>query len=150
MFRMANQRHNQILEAQLRVYLMRNELTAEGEDVYRIHTLDLLRDRSPGFYISWTAYVPITPSSPLYGCTAEDLVRNNAQIVVSLSGLDETVAYTVTVRHAYGAERILFDHRFLDVVRREANGDRYFDRTYFHDVEPMPAKIAQKTTPLGE
>jgi inward rectifier potassium channel len=150
MFRVANQRRNQILEAQLRVYLFRNEVTAEGEYMYRIHTLDLLRDRSPGFSISWTAYSPITPDSPLYGCTTEDLIRDHVQLVVSLSGLDETVAYTVTTRFAYGAERILFDHRFIDVVRREENGDRYFDRTYFHDVEPISVKMAQKTTPLGE
>jgi inward rectifier potassium channel len=150
MFRMANQRQNQILEAQLRVYLLRDELTAEGEYVYRIHTLDLLRDHSPGFYISWTAYSPITPNSPLFSCTSEDLVREHAQIVVSLSGLDETVAYTVTTRFAYGAERILFDHRFIDVVRRAPNGDRYFDRTYFHHVEPVSAEISQKTAPLGE
>jgi inward rectifier potassium channel len=150
MFRMANQRRNQILEAQLRVYLFRNEVTTEGEYMYRIHTLDLLRDRSPGFSISWTAYSPITPNSPLYGCNAEDFIRDHVQLVVSLSGLDETVAYTVTTRFAYGAERILFDHRFVDVVRREENGDRYFDRTYFHDVEPISVKMAQKTTPLGE
>ncbi len=150
MFRMANQRNNQILEAQLRVYLLRDERTAEGEYLYRIHTLDLIRDRSPSFYISWTAYSPITPDSPLDGCTSEDLVRDHVQLVVSLSGLDETVAYTVTTRFAYGAERILFDHRFVDVVRREENGDRYFDRTFFHDVEPIGSAPFQKTTPLGE
>jgi inward rectifier potassium channel len=150
MFRMANQRRNQILEAQLRVYLFRNEVTEEGEQMYRIHSLDLLRDRSPGFSISWMAYSPITPNSPLYGCTAEDLIRDHVQLVVSLSGLDETVAYMVTARFAYGAERILFDHRFIDVVRREENGDRYFDRTYFHDVEPILVRTAQKTTLLGE
>jgi inward rectifier potassium channel len=150
MFRMANQRHNQILEAQLRVYMLRNELTEEGESVYRIHTLDLIRDRSPGFAISWMAYSPITPSSPLYGCTSEDLIRDHVQIVVSISGVDETVAYTVTMRFAYGAERILFNHRFLDVVRQEEDGDRYFDRTYFHDVEPVEPALLQKTTLLGE
>jgi inward rectifier potassium channel len=149
-FRMANQRHNQILEAQLRAYFLRSEITLEGESIYRIHTLDLLRDRSPGFSISWTAYSPITPSSPLYGSTTEDLVRDHAQLVVSLSGLDESVAYTVTVRYAYGAEQILFDHRFLDVVRESENGDRVFDRTYFHQVEPLSTASFQKTTPLGE
>jgi inward rectifier potassium channel len=150
MFRMANQRHNQILEAQLRAYLLRSEITKEGESIYRIHTLDLLRDRSPGFSISWTAYSPITPSSPLYGSTLEDLIRDHVQIVVSLSGLDETVAYTVTVRHAYGAEQILFNHRFLDVVYEDERGDRVFDRTYFHQVEPLSSPSFQKTAPLGE
>jgi inward rectifier potassium channel len=137
MFRMANERGNQILEAQLRVYLLQNEVTAEGEFFYRIHTLELIRDRSPSFFLSWTAMHPITPSSPLYGATSETLFERNVQMIVSMSGIDETVAYTVNVRHVYGSQQVLFDHRFVDVVHASENGDRYFKKAYFHHVEPL-------------
>jgi inward rectifier potassium channel len=137
MFRMANERDNQILEAQLQVYLLQNEVTKEGEFFYRIHNLNLLRDRSPSFFLSWTAMHPITPDSPLYGATPETLTEKNVQIIVSMSGLDETVAYTVNVRHAYGAGNILFNYRFVSVIQPSENGDRYFDRTYFHQVEAL-------------
>jgi inward rectifier potassium channel len=137
MFRMANERNNQILEAQLRVYLLQNEITAEGEFFYRIHDLALLRDRSPSFFLSWTAMHPITPNSPLYGATPETLIEKNIQIIISLSGLDETVAYTVNVRHTYGSQHILFDHRFMNVIHPSENGDRYFKKAYFHGIEPL-------------
>jgi inward rectifier potassium channel len=147
MFRMANERNNLILEAQLRVYLLQNEITTEGEFFYRIHTLELLRDQSPSFYLSWTAMHAITPSSPLYGATSESLIEKNVQIRVSMSGLDETVAYTVHVRHAYGAQNILFGHRFVNVIQPSDDGDRYFNRALFHHVEPLersPAKTPTK------
>jgi inward rectifier potassium channel len=148
MFRLANQRRNQILEAQFRVYLLRNEVTAEGEFFYRIHTLDLLRDRTPAFSLSWTGMHPITPTSPLYGATSASLVHDHAQLVVSMSGIDETVSYTVNIRYTYGASKILFDHRFMDIIYRSPNGDRYFDRTHFHGVEPLSMSAAQHSQPL--
>lgn len=137
MFRMANERGNQILEAQLRLYLLQNELTAEGDFFYRIHSLNLLRDRSPSFFLSWTAMHPITPSSPLYQATSETLMEKNVQIIVSLSGLDETVAETVHTRYAYGSQDILFGHRFADVMQSSENGDRYFNKANFHHAEPL-------------
>ncbi len=139
MLRMANERRNLILETEVRVYLLRNERTTEGEFIYRVHNLKLIRDRTPTLSLSWTIYSPITPNSPLYGLTAEDLITHNTQLIVSMSGLDETVAYTVTARHAYGAGQILFDHRLVDVMRQGEMGDRFFDRTHFHSVEPLNA-----------
>lgn len=137
MFRMANERGNQILEATVTLYLLQNEFTQEGEFFYRIHTLDLIRDRTPNFMLSWTVMHPINRSSPLYGASLEELEQRNIQLIVALSGTDETVSYNVHVRQQYGAQQILFDHRFVDVVHPLPNGDRYFDRAFFHDVEPL-------------
>jgi inward rectifier potassium channel len=137
MFRLANERNNQILEAQVKVYLLQNEVSEEGEFFYRIHTLDLLRDQSPSFFLSWTVMHPIVATSPLYAATPETLKKKNVQIIVSMSGLDETVAYNVHVRHTYGAQQILFDHRFANVIKPLGDGDRYFDKLLFHHVETL-------------
>ena len=51
-----------------------------------------------------------------------------------ISGVDETVAYSITARHSYGMEEILFDHRFEDIISKSDNGDRYFDYSRFHNV----------------
>src|SRR5208337_4984173 len=55
MFRMANERDNRIIEAQVHVVLMRNEATAENVLVRRVHDLALLRHNNPSFALSWTA-----------------------------------------------------------------------------------------------
>ena len=42
-----NERSNQIIDAHIRVVLMRTELTKEGTTFYRMHDLALARERSP-------------------------------------------------------------------------------------------------------
>src|SRR5262249_25294121 len=54
MFRVSNERGNQIIEAQLRVVLIRTEKTREGVTFYRMVDLPLTRDRSPAFTRSWS------------------------------------------------------------------------------------------------
>ena len=136
-FRMANRRSNQILEAQLKVYLMRDEVTPEGQYIRRIHDLPLVRNQSPSFALSWLALHPINESSPLYGVTPEALVETNSTIVVTLSGVDETVTQMMYACHAYAPQDILWNYRFVDLVYKAPDGDRYLDYKHFHDVMPL-------------
>lgn len=138
MFRTANKRGNQILEAQLRVYLMRDEVTAEGRFLRRIYDLNLLRNQSPSFTLTWTALHPIDESSPLYGMTEESLIATNTTIAISLSGIDETVVQVINARHTYTAREILWNKRFVDVIHHTSDGHRYIDYNYFHEVESLP------------
>jgi inward rectifier potassium channel len=140
MFRVANERHNFILEATAQAYLIMDEQTAEGSFIRRIHELNLLRHRTPSLFLSWTIMHRIEPDSPLYGLTAADLLQRQANISVLVSGVDETVAYTINARHNYIPEEILFDHRFVDIIHKSENGDRYFDYSLFHDVKAYESK----------
>jgi inward rectifier potassium channel len=137
MFRVANERHNFILEATAQIYLVIDEVTAEGDSMRRIHELKLLRARTPSLILTWTIMHSIDPTSPFYGLTASDLVQRNANLSVLISGVDETVAYTITARHVYATEEILFDHRFEDIIHKSDNGDRYFDYSRFHLVRQV-------------
>lgn len=137
MFRTANQRRNQILEAQLRVYLMRDEISREGQFMRRFYDLRLLRSQTPIFTLSWTAMHAIDESSPLYGATAESLIQAKATIVVSLSGIDETVAQVIHDRHSYTAQELLWNRRFVDIFHQTGDGHRYLDYKHFHDATPL-------------
>lgn len=134
-FRAANQRHNHILEAQLRVYLIREEVTTEGKFMLKIHDLKLLRSKSPSFIATWLVMHPMTESSPLYANTKESLVATKSIIAVSLSGIDETLAQMVHARHMYTAEEILWNRQFVDIIHHTGDGLRYIDYAYFHEVE---------------
>jgi inward rectifier potassium channel len=132
-FRTANERRNNILEAKLSVYLMIDEVTEEGQMMRRLHELKLVRDHSPVFLLSWTVMHTIDQSSPLYGLTLESMERLHAQILVSLTGVDETVEGTLHARHFYAARNLMFDRRFVDVIHMGNDGHRYLDYTYFHE-----------------
>ncbi len=137
MFRVANERRNQILEAQIGVSLLRDEVTEEGEYTRRFYDLKLVRGLSRSFALSWTVMHHIDESSPLYGATPESMAQAQADIVVTLTGIDETVSQTVHARHYYLTEEILMDRRFVDIIVRKPDGRRMIDYTRFHDITPM-------------
>lgn len=137
MFRTANKRQNQILEAQMQVGLVRDEITAEGEFMRRVHNLQLVRSQNPVFFLTWTVMHPIDEYSPLYGATPDSLATAETMFIVTLTGIDETVSQTIHARHTYIAQDIMWDMRFVDIVKKTANGQRYIDYSRFHDVIPF-------------
>ncbi len=149
MFRMANERANQIVEARLHAVLVRNEQTAEGETVRRVYDLALRRNRSALFALTWTAIHPITPQSPLHGEDAQSMARKEADIVVSLTGYDETLAQTVHARHAYSPDQVAWGVRFRDIMVRLPNGIRAIDYRRFHDVAPFGPADLEERSPGG-
>lgn len=139
MVRVANERHNPILEADVSMTLIRIETTSDGEKFRRQHDLRLMRHHSAAFALSWTVIHPITPESPLHGCTHEDMVRSDLLIAVSVTGLDEILEQNVHARGEYEADTILYDRRFVDILI-PGDGHTILDLTRFHDTVPsLPA-----------
>ena len=136
MFRMANLRGNQIVEARARVVIARQETTPEGERIRRIHDLPLVRNESPLFALTWAAVHPITAASPLAGATAATLAEWDAEIVVSLVGIDETLSQTIHARWSYLPDEIHWGGQFADVLAQLPDGRRRVDYTRFHDIVP--------------
>lgn len=134
MFRAANERRNQILEAQMRVYLTLDE-HSDGRMMRRFYELELLRDRNPSFFLTWTALHPIDQNSPLYGLSHADLIRSSAAIIISITGIDQTVAQSIHTRHTYYASDLLWGRQFKDIIHQLDDGDRFIDFADFHAVE---------------
>jgi inward rectifier potassium channel len=141
MYRTANQRSNRILEAQQRATLIRDEVTSDGDYMRRFYDLQLMRSQSPIFALTWTVMHAIDENSPLYKLTPKDLVEQQSEIVVTLTGLDETVSQTIHARHSFVAAEILWDMRFVDIISRTPEGKRVVDYTSFHEVKPVEEKL---------
>jgi inward rectifier potassium channel len=137
MFRAANQRQNRILEAHMWVTLVRDEITKEGQFMRRFYELPLVRSHSPLFALSWTVMHIIDENSPFYGVTAEMMVEEEMEIIVTLTGIDETVAQSIHARHSYDAREILWNMQFLDILSKTRDGRRVVDYSRFHEVLPV-------------
>lgn len=137
MLRVANERHNRIMEPQANLQLVRREKSAEGEEFFRLHHLKLQHNRNPVFTLTWSLIHAIDESSPLYGWDKEALLAAKARIVVSIFGHDETIADSVHALHEYGAHQIFFDHNFADVISITEQGVTVIDLTRFHDIAPV-------------
>jgi len=141
MFRMANVRSSQIVEAQIHVVFARHEHTREGEAVRRFYDLELSRYRNAIFAYSWTAIHPIQPGSPFYGATPDDLIKTGANVTVSLTGIDETFSQTVYARYAYNAEDIIWGARLADITSITPDGRFMLDYAKFDEVEPTEKPV---------
>ncbi|MBD2016899.1 ion transporter [Microcoleus sp. FACHB-53] len=137
MLRVANERRNQILEAQIGLSLLRDEVTMEGLSIRRFYDLKLLRSQTRTFALSWIVMHVIDEDSPLYGATPESLEEVQTDIVVTLTGIDETVSQTVHARHYYITDEILWNMRFVDIFSKKPDGRRVLDFNRFHDVTPL-------------
>jgi inward rectifier potassium channel len=142
MFRIANERASQIVEAQLRVMLALDEESEEGHSVRTVHDLVLKRSSTPLFALSWTAVHAIDRDSPLHGHTAQSLLDCGAEIIVALTGFDESLHQTVHARHIYSAQNLAFGSRFAEIARRGADGALVIDYRNFHQVEPLTGAAA--------
>ncbi|MEZ2239886.1 ion channel [Microcoleus sp.] len=141
MYRTANQRFNQILEAQQRATLIRDEVTSDGDYMRRFYDLTLVRSQSPIFALTWTVMHVIDENSPLYKLSAKDLSEQQAEIVITLTGIDETVSQTIHARHSFVASEILWNMKFVDIISRTPEGKRVVDYTRFHDVKSIEEKL---------
>lgn len=137
MFRMANERRNQILQAEVRVTLLRTEYTREGVEIRRQHDLRLVRNQSSFFGQSWTVMHRLDKESPLHGQERPALMDCDTEIAVLLAGIDETLGQTIHARHTYFPERILWQRRFVDILTRDESGRRVVDLLHFHDTKAL-------------
>ena len=136
MFRLGNERGNQIVDAKIRVSLYRTERTSDGRTHYRLLDLQLLRAQALSLSRSWNVLHPIDDKSPLRGETPASLAAREVELQVLVIGLDDTSMQTVHAGHRYFARDILWGARLADVLSETPDGHLLLDLRRFHDVEP--------------
>jgi inward rectifier potassium channel len=110
MFRVVNQKSNQIVELQAKVILSRRIVggTADREFI----SLALERDHVDFFPLAWTIVHPIDKDSPFYGETEGTFRKCDAEVLVMLNGFDETFSQTVHTRSSYKGDEIIWNVKF--------------------------------------
>jgi inward rectifier potassium channel len=138
-FRIANQRRrNEIIELEAQVLYTAFEADGRGGLVRRYRLLPLERNKVTFFPLTWTIVHPIDEHSPLAGKTREDLEQVQAEILVLLTGVDETYAQTVHARTSYRADEIIWNAKFRSVFRGESPSQLLsVDVSRVHDVEKL-------------
>ena len=137
MFRAANQRGNQILDASVAISLAHQATSKEGVVMRRFVELPLMRARTPLFALSWTIMHRIDETSPLHGLDRGAMIDCLMEIIVLLNGRDETLADTIYARYSYTPDQIVWDQRFVDVISAHPSGRFIVDLSRFHDTEPV-------------
>ena len=134
MFRITNVRSNQLMELEAKVLFSR--LDGQGR---RYDQLKLERTRVVFFPLSWTIVHPITEDSPLWGCSHDDLIEQDAEFLILMSGIDETFAQLVHARSSYKPQEIVFGAKFTNIYNPvAADGTISIDVSRLSEVETTP------------
>jgi inward rectifier potassium channel len=137
-FRIANLRRNEIIELEAQVLYSAMEPDGRGGSVRRYYQLPLERNKVVFFPLAWTIVHPIDASSPLSAKTREHLVSANAEILVLLSGIDETFEQTVHARSSYLADEIAWNARFTSMyLPTDQQAGVAVDLKRLHAIEPI-------------
>jgi inward rectifier potassium channel len=136
MIRVGNDRSNQVFDAQFRLMLMKASTTAEGNKMYLTTDLLLVRDRASALSRSWSVIHVIDEKSPLHGETPESLAAAEAELTVTVAGLDETSLQPVYGRRVYEMTNVVWGARLCDVLTDLPNGDIQIDLSRFDEIEP--------------
>ncbi|MGO9260051.1 MAG: ion channel [Bryobacteraceae bacterium] len=121
-FRVVNRRKNSLAELQARCLLM----TVDNEDGTPKRKYELLRLERPEVLflaLTWTIVHPIDRDSPLWGKTAADLTRLQAEVLILLKAYDDTFSQTVVARYSYRHDEIVWEKRFAPAFFVDGHGD---------------------------
>jgi inward rectifier potassium channel len=122
MFRLVNGRSNQLIEVEVKVLFARF-VNENGKPVRRFDFLDLERKKVTFLPLAWTVVHPIGEDSPLSGLSQEDLIRTDAEILILLTGTDETFAQVVHTRSSYKPDEIRCNHKFVSIYNEVEDGE---------------------------
>jgi inward rectifier potassium channel len=134
MIRFANERHNMISDASVRLWIFRNRISQEGHSFRQFSELTLTQNESPVLALIWTIFHVIDENSPLHGLGAEQFSASNANLIVLVSGYDEVAAQTVRARKIYFVKDIRHGHRYADIASA-TEGRIKIDYGRFHETQ---------------
>ena len=138
-FRIVNERKNQIVELEAKV-IFSCFVESGGKRVRRFDPLNRERNKVSFFPLNWTIVHPIDETSPLNGLTEQDFLESEAEILILLTGMDETFSQTVHARSSYNFDEIVWNAKFNSLYNQPAkNGRVTIDMRRLHEFEKIAA-----------
>ena len=150
MVRVANLRHQAMIEADFRLAVARSDVTVEGEEVRRFFPLKLSFDHLIAFPVVLTLRHPIDEKSPLHGMSPEDMQRLDVRVIVSIVAIDDVIVAPVQSAHDYNYDQIEWGRRFVEIYDQNEEGQWTVDYARIDETEEIPAiqkpdKVARGT-----
>ena len=134
MFRIVNERQNQIIEVSATLTYSRME-THNGKQMRKFYSLPLERNKVTFFPLHWTIVHPIDEKSPLFGVTQKELEASDAEFAILLTGIDETFSQSVHSRSSYKYDEVVVGAKFRDMFLPTENGVVRVDLRRLSDIE---------------
>lgn len=112
MFRIANQKQNELIELDCQLALAINNPETKKRE---FHFLELERQKINFLPSSWTIVHPINEVSPLYAYTEKGFEESDAEFIILLKAINDTYSQTVYSRRSYKPSEIVWNAKFTPV-----------------------------------
>ena len=129
MLRIVNGRVTMMSGANVRLFALLEEETAEGLSFRRVHELQLQQSHLPLFIMPWTLMHTIDETSPLHGLDAVALAQSRARLFLTVEARDHALSAMVHDMKDYPMEHIRFGMRFADMISQGEAGGATADLT---------------------
>jgi inward rectifier potassium channel len=141
MFRVANRFSSSLMNMKVQITLAIMEPDEHGVSVRKFYTpLHLERDFVIFFPSSWTLVHPIDEESPLFGLTWEDIKEAQPELMILVSGFDETLGVNVHSRQSYLLDEMVWGAKFVKILDTNTSGKALLNLGRFHDFDLMPVE----------
>jgi len=116
-----------LTDVQADMMLMTVERDSAGQ--LRRNFVELLLERKKVFFLAltWTIVHPIDEASPLWGKSADDLERLQAEVLILIRGYDDSFTQVVNSRYSYRWNEVEWSARFIPAFDVSPAGDMVLD-----------------------
>jgi len=136
LFRMANGRTSNIVDARLSIVAIIPETNSEGEKMRRLRDLKLERESSPVFALTWLAIHVIDEASPLYGKDIEKIRREKISLIITCTGIEDALVQQVHSQKYYRHDDFAAGKKFADMLEFEDGELKTMNFDKFHEIVP--------------
>ena len=138
MFRIVNERANQLIDLQVEVVMSVLEKQADDRIIRKYYGLKLERNKVNFFPTNWTIVHAITQESPFFGLNEAELLNRDAEFLILIRATEDTFNQTVHSRTSYHAREIVFGAMFKSMVLdADSSGLSDLDLTKLSDIEEV-------------
>ncbi|MCY7409013.1 MAG: transporter [Chitinophagales bacterium] len=141
MFRIANGRKTQLIEAEVSVTLSKIAIE-KGTEIRRFYPLELERKFVSMFPTAWVVVHPIDELSPLYNKTKDDFIKEDMEVLIAFKAYDETFSNNVHHRISYRAEDLVWGAKFIINYEQKPDGKtvHYINKVSDFSLNDLPAQ----------
>lgn len=136
MFRLANRRNNVLMEMNAKAIMM--TLVSKDDMMNRkYYQLPLEIDHVNFLPLSWTLVHKIDEQSPFFSMNEQSLLELDAEVMILISGFDDTFNQTVHARISYIASEFVWNAKFTRAFSVNENGEAVLNIEDIHKYELM-------------
>ena len=135
MFRLGNKGQYELIENECELSMTINNKETKKRE---FHTLELERKRISYLAFSWTIVHPIDDRSPLFGVTEQELLDGDAEFIVAIKSINDTISQSVFSRISYKANEVVWNAKFTPIKQiPNKDGSISIDMRDIHLIEKL-------------